>query len=123
MTPQSDSAFFRVERAGEIAAVTLIRERITDEDNVDQFGQGLTDLVETGGVRRLLVDVSGLEYVTSSVLGKLIFLHRRLARDGGQMVLCGVRPTLLDILDATRLTTLFTIAEDEEAGRKLLDQS
>ena len=123
MPETADSGFFRVDRQDDLAAVTVVRNRITDEDNVEQFGQSLIDLVETGGVRRLLVDASDLSYVTSSVLGKLIHVHRRMSREGGRMVICSVRPELMEILEATRLTTLFELAQDPAAGRFALANS
>ena len=116
MTEATDNSFFRIDLQEDIARVRVQRDRITDEDNIEQFGQRLIDLVETEGVQRLLVDAGRLEYVTSSVLGKLIFVHRRLGRDGGQMVLANVQPALMEILEATRLTTLFAISDNVDAG-------
>ena len=121
MSEPTDSAFFRIERDESVARVCVVPERITDEDNVEQFGQGLIDLIETRGVRNLLVNVRGLRYVTSSVLGKLIFVHRRLDRDDGTMVLTGIGPELMDIMEATRLTTLFHIAETPADAESMLE--
>ena len=123
MSSPAESTYFRLDKKQEVATIRISRPRITDEDNVEQFGQSLVDLVDTAGVRKMLVDAQDLEYVTSSVLGKLIYVHRKLEREGGLMVLCGVGEDLGEILEATRLTTLFHIAPDAEAGRTMLGRA
>ena len=122
MSSPTESTYFRLNRGQQVLIVRISRKRITDEDNVDQFGESLADLVDNEGVRRMLMDVEELEYVTSSVLGKLILVHRKLDRVGGLLVFCNVGPDLDEILEATRLTTLFHIAPDAEAGRAMLER-
>lgn len=123
MTTPTESGFFRVQQEQDLATVLVLRPRITDEDNVDQFGQFLLDLIDTTGARRMLMDATNVEFVTSSVLGKLITVHRTLQREGGRLVLCSCSPALMDILETTRLTSLFEIAEDAAAGRAMLESA
>lgn len=99
-----------------ISVVTIQRTRLSDEDNLEEFGQTINDILAASGSRRLVVDMSRLQYMSSAALGKLITMHRSLARNGGRMLLCGVSAALNEIIVATRLQSLFEIADDRTSA-------
>lgn len=106
---------------GEIVIVSYHRPQLTDEDNLEQMGEELFRLVEKDQQRRIALDLSMVDFVTSSVLGKWITLHRKLARNAGQLVLCSLRPNVREILDTSRLLTYFNTADDLQAARTQLE--
>jgi stage II sporulation protein AA (anti-sigma F factor antagonist) len=116
-----DSRFFLLDRRDDVAVATFVPAKLTDEDNVERLGQDLNALVEKLQHRRVILDVGSIEYVTSSVVGKWIMLHRKLDREGGKLVMCGIRPSLADILGAAKLMTYFTVADDPQTARSALD--
>jgi stage II sporulation protein AA (anti-sigma F factor antagonist) len=116
-----DSRFFLLERRDDVALATFVPAKLTDEDNVERLGQDLSALVDKLQHRRVILDVGSVNYVTSSVVGKWIMLHRKLDREGGKLVLCGIRPSLADILGAAKLMTYFAVADDPQAARAALD--
>ena len=67
----------------------------------------------------VIADLSGLEYMDSSGLGLLLSLSREFAAQGGRLVLV-TNKTVDDILYMTRLTGIFTIAENVEQAVDLL---
>jgi anti-sigma B factor antagonist len=88
--------------------------RITDCDglsdfNVEALGQQLNVLVEGCGPQHLLLDLGGIEFLTSAALGKLVGLHRKLCAEGGKLIL--VNPTLAvqATLAITRLDKLIEV--------------
>lgn len=121
MSEAEPTPMFDVHCEGDFALVTVKRSSITDEDNLELLGESMQDLVMNVGIRRLILDLSTLRHVTSSVLGKWIFLHRSIHREGGRMVVCGVDGEIAEVFAATRLETLFETAETVEAARELLD--
>jgi anti-sigma B factor antagonist len=100
--------------------VTFVRQQLTDEDNIEQLGEALFSLLEKDAQLRIILDLSQLDYVTSSVLGKFITLHRRLRRQGGALALCGLQPNVRETLRASRLLDYFQTADSVEAARALL---
>ena len=60
--------------------------------------------------------MTNVEYVTSSVLGKLITLHRKLHRNKGKLVLFGLSPGVDSILRTSKLLTYFSVAESCDAA-------
>jgi anti-anti-sigma factor len=118
MTPADfEPTYFQLHSDGELAVAIFAVPRLTDEDNVEQLGHELNAIVDKLQCRRVILDLNSVEYATSSVIGKWIMLHRKLDREGGKMVLCGISPTLADILGTAKLLNYFTVTEDAESAR------
>jgi anti-anti-sigma factor len=109
-------AYFTVREDGDVAIATITVPQLTEEENIEQFGQEFFTLVGQYECRRLVVDLSQVEFATSGALGKLITLHRRLHRGDGKLVLCGIQGTLADILTTSRLMDYFHVAGDVESA-------
>lgn len=115
-----DPAYFQLEVDGDVAIAMFQKEQLTEEDNLEQFGQELFALVDQYQFRKVIVRLTPVRFVTSSVLGKLITLHRKLGRNDGQLVLCDIHDDLKEVLNTSRLLTYFTTARDVRAGKAAL---
>ena len=58
------------------------------------------------GAQRLVLDLSDVEFVDSTGLGAILSIVKRVPA-GGSVVLCGCRPTLVDLMRLTRLDRVF----------------
>jgi anti-sigma B factor antagonist len=72
--------------------------------------QGLVNM----GHERLLLNLSGVVLSSSSVLGSLSLLQRRVGEAGGLLKLCGLDPVLRESLRICRLDREFVIYECED---------
>ncbi|MDT8902051.1 STAS domain-containing protein [Anaeroselena agilis] len=74
---------------------------------------GLLDDGRTG----IICDFAATEYISS--LGLRVFLSalKRTAKAGGSLVLCSLKPGILEIFDMTGFTGLFAIFPSAEAAR------
>jgi anti-sigma B factor antagonist len=114
------SAFLTIEDRSPVVVAHLTKQRLTEEENIEQLGQDFSILVEHYGCRKLVVDLEVVNLATSSALGKLISLHRNLHRRDGSLVLCGVKGMLLDVLHTANLIDYFGVADSvEEAVARL----
>jgi len=116
-----ESRFFKVALDRDVAMVDVLRDRLTEEDNIEQFGQELTSLVEKQRIATIILNMEQVKYFTSSAIGKLIMLHRRMSRSDGQLVLAKLRPEAEEILSTSQLLTYFnttaaTAGKDGETG-------
>jgi anti-anti-sigma factor len=86
---------------------------------VDRMQLALLRLVARR-VRFVVVDLSGLNLLSSLALGALVGFRRDLVRLGGRVRIAGVQPGVYESMKATRLHTLFefcdTVAEALAAG-------
>jgi len=111
---QFESAYFRLETADQAAIVRFSRPTLSEEDNVEQLSLELLRLVDQLGYRRVIISLQNVAWVTSSILGKLIHLHRHLQRNQGDLVLCEVETNVAEILSTSRLNSYFRISPTVE---------
>ena len=120
LAPTGSAAHFTCVEDEVAVVVTFVRAQLTDEDNIEQMGEALFALLDKDAKRRIILDLAPLDYVTSAVLGKFITLHRRLHRQGGALVLCGLQPNVRESLRASRLLEYFVTADTREAAHAVL---
>ncbi|WP_066557222.1 STAS domain-containing protein [Croceicoccus bisphenolivorans] len=73
----------------------------------------------TAGERRVLLDLSAVQFMDSTGLGVLVSLLKRMGGDG-KIAVVGAGPAVLKLLQLTRLDTLFTICGSEDEARDAL---
>ncbi len=74
-------------------------------------------VVDVADCRTLVMDCSNVKVLSSEMLSKLILLRRRLKEKDGNLILCGIRAELREVLSWTKLDQFFEIQED--AGREV----
>ena len=82
------------------------------EGIVQEMGNELLRLVEDQGFNQIVLDLSGVRYLSSTMLGKLVSLSRRIEQSGGRLRLCCLSPVVSDILRISRLDRVFEIFDD-----------
>lgn len=101
-----------VETTGDMTVVRFALHTSLDEQNAQTIGDQLISLAEQIGGRKLLLEFGNVEYITSTALGKLITLSKKLTAAGGQLVLAHLNPRIAEVFEITRLNQLFTIVRD-----------
>jgi anti-anti-sigma factor len=109
-----------------IERTALIRfedaEILFEEEVVRILGEQLDRLVKDEGHSRLVINLGGVQYLSSAVLGKLAWLAKRVEPVGGRIQLCGLDPLLRDILRITHLDGVFDICSNEAEALGLIVQ-
>jgi anti-sigma B factor antagonist len=96
-----------------VTVVTLSEQRILDEMNIARIGKELQDLVAGAPVPKLVVDFRNVTNMSSSALGMLITLHKRVREANGQLRLCNIQPAIEEVFKITRLNEIFQIRESQ----------
>jgi anti-sigma B factor antagonist len=66
--------------------------------------------------RRVLLDMSGVNYLSSAGLRMLLLLYRRVRENHGIMALAGLSEEVSDVMSITGFLDLFTVYEDRNDG-------
>jgi anti-sigma B factor antagonist len=90
-----------------------------EESAVQAVSQQLHCLIE-GGHTRLVVNFTGVGYLSSEVLAILAGLQRQVDPPRGRIQLCGLDPLLRDMVRITHLDRVFDICKDEAEALGLL---
>jgi len=103
-----------VENRGTVSVVSFLQFSVLDRAQIDKIGDELISLVEEKNRKKILINFEGVDYLSSTVLGKLIVLHKRVAFKNGQLKLCAIKPSILEVFAITRLDKVFDIYADEK---------
>ena len=101
--PSNTPEPLEVSRTGDRTTARFARQTSLNEYQADLVGRQLMALADGPGTKFVTLDLGNVEYVTSTVLGHLVALHKRLQAAGGRLTLAGVRPAVQDILRVTQL--------------------
>ena len=85
-------------------------------DTAEQFVSQLERLVE-GGINKVIVDCSKLDFISSYGVALLMRLHRRLAKQGGDVKLASIHSNVVALLRLLRLDKAFEIYPDVNRAR------
>jgi anti-sigma B factor antagonist len=101
---------------------TLARPQISrlDAASAPALRSATADLANQGQFR-VVLDLTGVEFVDSSGLGALIHMHKTLEPQG-RLALCNVDPKVAQLFKVTRLERVFTIAANADAAAALVKQ-
>ena len=103
-----------VEQIGDVTVARFTDKKILDENNIQVIGNQLFGLVEEEGRKKIVLDFSNVEYLSSAALGKLITMDKKVKAAGGKLRLCSIRPEIFEVFMITKLNKLFDIKEDQD---------
>jgi anti-anti-sigma factor len=100
----------RNDPAGDIAIVRL--------GNDPQFTVDLEALANQALAKppAVVLEFSGVRYINSSNLSKLLRLRKRLIVENGKLVLCGMSPQVASVFQVTGLDKVFLFAGDVDGA-------
>lgn len=67
-----------------------------------------------GGVSRMVIDLTEVEYVDSAGLGTLMYAYGMLNEKGGALRLCGVNDRVLSLLQMTKTDTFLPVDKSKD---------
>ena len=107
---ERDCPHLRVEAAPDGAAVVhLVDCAVLDELTGSTVGDELLRLAERRKGVPFLLDMGSIEFLTSTMLGLLVALHRKLRDGGGSLALYDVSPDLYEVFETAHLNQVFEV--------------
>ncbi len=108
------TAYQRLEisEGGDVTVVRFRDRRLDDILEIEQVGQELYRLVDEGRHKRLILDFSGVAFLSSALIGKLISLNAKIQARDGSVKLCSIRPEILQVFHSCKLDRIFSISKD-----------
>ena len=65
----------------------------------------------TAGHKNLLLDFSGLDYISSAGLRLVLVVAKRLKQDNGQLLLCGMQSHIREVFDISGFLAILNVAD------------
>ena len=97
---------------GNVAVVDL-EGKITLGENTGILRDNLKSLLSQG-TKNIVLNMGGVAYVDSAGLGELVDAYTTAANQGGQVKLLNLQTKLRDLMQITKLHTIFATYTDEQ---------
>jgi anti-sigma B factor antagonist len=106
----------------EVSHVTIvdIHGRITLGDETGNLRDTVRSLISTGK-KKIVLNLAQVDYIDSSGVGELVSSFTAVRNSGGELKLLSLTKKVQDILNVTKLYTVFDIKEDEFTAVKSFD--
>jgi len=104
-----ESQRMNVSSEADVTMVELTDRKILDEMDIMQLGEQLFQIVAEAELPKVVLDFTNVAHMSSSALGVLITLHKRIRERSGKLALCCIQPAIKEIFEITRLNEIFTI--------------
>jgi len=135
---QDETQRLTVIRDADVTIVELTDRKILDEINISQIGDQLGALVGGGtiapqseagtdeddyrvsqapakaGPLKLVLDFASVSHMSSSALGMLITLQKRIRESKGGLRLCNIQTAIYEVFVITRLNEIFEICQTRQ---------
>jgi anti-sigma B factor antagonist len=98
---------YELSESGEISILKLQEARLIYE-NLDPIQEQFISLVESGK-RKIIIDLSEVEYIDSFAVGFIMDMYRRLSIKDGALRLSGLQARVKKILTITRVDNVIDI--------------
>lgn len=101
--------------------VLIIRfddQRLLDEARIGQVDQEVTAAIEKSEQDRVVFDFSPVQFMSSSMLGKLVAANKKLKGFKAKLKLAGLSDDIREVFKITRLEKVFDIESDVASACK-----
>jgi len=98
-----------VERSLDETFVTINESKLLDDESIKEMQTVLMELIDSGEHRKLLLNFSEVEFLSSSFLGTLVKMHKTVREQEGELTLVNINPTIMKIFKITQLHKVFNI--------------
>ncbi len=88
-------------------------------EETDQLRDALKEISDSQK-NKLIIDLKETSYLNSTALGVLISAHASFIKRDGKIILCNISKSIENIFVITKLTMVFTIAENLDLAIKEL---
>src|ERR1700761_4865423 len=111
----------KVRKVNEVAIVDL-DGKITLGENTGILRDELRSLLAQG-TKHIVLNMANVSYVDSAGLGELVGAYTTAANQGGSVALLHLQGKMKDLLQITKLHTVFNTFEDEQTAVSSFGQS
>lgn len=116
----SSPSKLRIRSVEDVTAVRFQDASILDTQLIHDIAHELDQLIEVENHKKLLLDFTEVTFFSSSALGILVTLSKKMAEIEGELVICALAAELRKVFKITNLDKLFKFADDEDQALQML---
>lgn len=105
-----------ISQVKDVRVVEFTANKILDEANIKEIGDGVGALVDGDAHPKLLIDFGNVDHLSSAALGMLININSRIRAKNGMLRLTNIKPQIREVFVITKLDKLFKILPTRQEG-------
>ena len=113
--PASSHVHLDVVEGDRSITVRFTDYKVLNDDKLELMAQSISKIADRLAGRELRLDFASVEYMQSSVLGKLVALNKKVTSAGSRLVLCNINDDVFKAFAVTSLDRMFVIERAESA--------
>lgn len=86
---------------------------IIDESRIQNLGQDLLNLLNTGNHAKILLNLENVSLMSSAMIGKLILFGKKCQSANVDLRICSINENIKEVFDLMKLEKIFKVDEDE----------
>lgn len=99
-----------------VCVVAFQQSHILDAMTIERMSSSLKELIGSSETGRFVFDFARVTYLSSSALGMLIGLQRRVVHRQAFVKLAGINDEVMEVFRITKLDTVFDIYKDRDSA-------
>lgn len=104
----------QIDYHGAVVVATLTDEKILDDAQIQGLEGSFMPLIEQEEHIQLIIDFTNVKFLTSSALGLLIRISKKIYEQNGKLRLCAIDPKIMEVFRITRLDKIFEIFPNQD---------
>ncbi len=89
--------------------VTINETKLLDDECIKEMQTVLLEIIDSGKHSKLLLNFSEVEFLSSSFLGTLVKVHKRMQEQNGELTLINIAPKIMKVFKITQLNKVLNI--------------
>jgi anti-anti-sigma factor len=102
-----------VQNDGDVVIATFQEQAILEDRQIRKLQRALVSLIRTNPNKQLVLNFTKVKFVSSSILGLLLRVHKWVIEAGGHLQLCNLDGKVRRIFETTQLAKVFDIVASE----------
>ncbi len=116
----SSPSKLRIRSVEDVTVVCFEESSILDTQLIHDIAHELDQLIEAANSKKLVLDFTEVQFFSSSALGILVTLSKKMTEIKGELVVCALAAELRKVFKITSLDKLFDFADDEDQALRML---
>ena len=100
----------KVEHLIDKICITFNEGSILEEHKIKKLESAIVPVIKENGSGELTLNFCNVQFMSSSVLGLLVKIHKKVCELGGHLKLINVNPNIYKVFKITQLTKVFDIS-------------
>jgi len=88
----------------------------------DEFESYISNIIDSG-IKSVIFDSASVDYISSTGIGALLYVNRKLLANNGRFILCNVPENIISILQIIKLDNVLTIVPSQEDAIEAINET